>query len=276
MPPEKYPCYVKIIGHESETVELPTEKNGALLLSTIKAQFPNAIGLRFKSSSGAWRGLNVSNDVLFPPLDGWKNEEYFISTGATKRKAVDNKGPINKKALTDSDLIVLGLPYSTTELEMKSYFEQFGELQNLELKVDIDTGKSKGFGFIRYKKNESVVAVLAVPHIIGERRCEVRFPKGESMDTPTKLFVGRLPKETTADELTSYFSEYGTLTDVFIPKEFRGFGFITFGSVDAARQCLAATHVFKRIYLNVSHPSPKDRNKRGDSTKASNLYLNSY
>ena len=47
------------------------------------------------------------------------------------------------------------------------------------------------------------------------------------------------------EDLKNHFSPFGILTDVYIPKEFRGFGFVTFGSVAGAREALATTHVFK-------------------------------
>ena len=81
MPSEAYPCYVKIgeaVGSE-ELVELPTESNGTMLLSTITAQYPDAIGLRFKSDSGAWRGVRVTDGILDAPLEGWGYGEYYIT-----------------------------------------------------------------------------------------------------------------------------------------------------------------------------------------------------
>ena len=41
-----------------DAMELPREKDGTVLLSTIQAQFPTAIGLKYRSSSG-----NSSLDV---------------------------------------------------------------------------------------------------------------------------------------------------------------------------------------------------------------------
>ena len=35
-----------------DAMELPREKDGTVLLSTIQAQFPTAIGLKYRSSSG--------------------------------------------------------------------------------------------------------------------------------------------------------------------------------------------------------------------------------
>ena len=68
-------------------------------------------------------------------------------------------------------------------------------------------------------------------------------------DTPTKLFIGRLSKGTTIDDLKECFSEYGPLKDVYIPTTFRGFGFVTFGSQAAAREVLNSSHVIKVVFL---------------------------
>ena len=45
---------------------------------------------------------------------------------------------------------------------------------------------------------------------------------------PCKVFVGRCTEDMTSDDLKDYFSKFGEVTDVFIPKPFRAFSFITF------------------------------------------------
>jgi len=266
---ETYPCYVRIgesAGAE-DIVELPTETDGTLLLSTITAQFPDAIGLRFKSDSGAWRGVRVTSGILDVPLEGWGDKEYYItvSKAGEKRKAEDDSGPKSKKEMLQ-DLIVLGLPYSSTEDDIKEYFSQFGELAHWEIKVDKQTGKSKGFGFIRFTDVDSVEKVLDATHSIGGRKCEVQFPKrerqqqnfgGQQDGIPTKLFIGRLPRGATTEDLKDCFSHYGPLKDVYIPSNFRGFGFVTFPSQSAAYAALNTSHVIKGSTLNVTHPAPK-------------------
>ena len=78
---ETYPCYIRVRGSdESEgLVEVPTESNGTMMLSTLVGQFPKAIGLRFKSESGGWRGVAISEEELFQiPLAGWGSTEYNV------------------------------------------------------------------------------------------------------------------------------------------------------------------------------------------------------
>lgn len=47
-------------------------------------------------------------------------DDHVDASGATKLKRIERK--------KCSDLIVLGLPYKTTEEELREYFEQFGEV----------------------------------------------------------------------------------------------------------------------------------------------------
>ena len=67
-----------------------------------------------------------------------------------------------------------------------------------------------------------------------------------------KLFVGRLPKDITKEEVNDYFDEFGDMTDVFVPfKPFRGFAFITYADQEDAMRVLSMTHHLKvnRLFL---------------------------
>ena len=54
-------AYISIAENANNDIliEIPAESNGTLLLSSIAAQYPGAVGLRFKSDTGAWRGCRV-------------------------------------------------------------------------------------------------------------------------------------------------------------------------------------------------------------------------
>ena len=78
-----------------------------------------------------------------------------------------------------SDLIVLGLPWKTTEQELRDYFEPFGEVLMAQVKKDVKSGQSKGFGFIRFSSYESQMRVLAQRHMIDGRWCDVKIPNSK-------------------------------------------------------------------------------------------------
>ena len=117
-----------------DTMELPREKNGTVLLSTIQAQFPTAIGLKYRSTSGGWRGIRAEHNVLTPPSGGWGEDLYIVNeSDSLKRKSDDtdrsssrrsDDKPSRKRQKLLEDMIVLGLPFSTTENEMHEFFTE--------------------------------------------------------------------------------------------------------------------------------------------------------
>ena len=76
-----YQSFVKVVESDGsdDFMELPVEKDGTLLLSTLNAQFPDAIGLKYKSASGNWGGIRSENNIMNPPNGGWGEHLYYIS-----------------------------------------------------------------------------------------------------------------------------------------------------------------------------------------------------
>lgn len=73
--------YVRVTEDESlPAIELPTESDGAILLSTLQAQFPGACGLRYKNpETDSWRGIRLLDNMLCPPADeGWGCNLYVV------------------------------------------------------------------------------------------------------------------------------------------------------------------------------------------------------
>lgn len=82
---------------------------------------------------------------------------------------------------------------------------------------------------------------------------------------PCKFFIGCLPNspETSTEELRTYFGQYGSLSDVYIPKPYRGFGFVTFLDGYEAQVMYREVHVLRNSRLNVSIAEPKPGAKGG-------------
>lgn len=265
--------YVSVTEEEGgEPVEIPGEDDGTVLLTTLTAQFPGACGLKFRNpETRAWRGLRLADGRFFPPADtGWANLVFVtvrpkLEKNETIRKSQDPEesgGSRSKRVERNkcSDLIVLGLPWKTTEQELREYFEPFGEVLMAQVKKDIKTGQSKGFGFIRFANYESQMRVLAQRHMIDGRWCDVKIPnskEGQIQQVPCKVFVGRCTEDMTAEDLKEYFSKFGEVTDVFIPKPFRAFSFITFLDPEIAQSLCGEDHIVKGVSVHVSNAAPK-------------------
>lgn len=58
-------------------------------------------------------------------------------------------------------LFVAGLPFSTTDEELKNLFQGVGNVVSVTIINDRDTGRSKGFGFVEMESEEEVKAAIA-------------------------------------------------------------------------------------------------------------------
>lgn len=71
--------YIQVSEVEGEEpIELPTEDDGTLLLSTLAAQFPGTCGLKYRNpESRALRGVRLVEGRLHPPESGWGGVVYY-------------------------------------------------------------------------------------------------------------------------------------------------------------------------------------------------------
>ncbi len=57
-------------------------------------------------------------------------------------------------------LFVGNLSYHTTDAQLREYFGQYGELEEVNLVTDRFTGRSKGFAFITFKEESAAQAAI--------------------------------------------------------------------------------------------------------------------
>lgn len=73
--------YLQVAEDEDdEPMELPTEDDGTLLLSTLQAQYPGTSGLKYRNpETNAIRGIRLTEGRLHPPPgeDGWGSQVYL-------------------------------------------------------------------------------------------------------------------------------------------------------------------------------------------------------
>ena len=136
-----------------------------------------------------------------------------------------------------------------------------------QVKKDPKNGLSKGFGFVRFESVDSQQRVVSRRHNISGRWCDVRIPlsRGESAlsaEFSRKIFVGRLTEEVTSEDLRDYFCKFGEIVDVFIPKPFRAFAFVTFSDSEIAQSLCGDDHILRTatgatVSVHVSNAVPK-------------------
>ena len=52
------------------------------------------------------------------------------------------------------NLFIAGLPYDLDDAELEEIFEKFGPVVSAKVSIDRNTGKSRGFGFVRMQNTE--------------------------------------------------------------------------------------------------------------------------
>lgn len=58
------------------------------------------------------------------------------------------------------NIFVGSLPYSVEEAELKSFFEDYGEVASVKIITDKFTGRSKGFGFVEMPDDEQAAQAI--------------------------------------------------------------------------------------------------------------------
>jgi RNA recognition motif-containing protein len=66
----------------------------------------------------------------------------------------------NKKKEIKMNIYTGNLAYEVTEDELKKAFEAFGKVETVRVIKDVDTGRSKGFGFVEMPDNAEAQAAI--------------------------------------------------------------------------------------------------------------------
>ncbi|VEL16545.1 unnamed protein product [Protopolystoma xenopodis] len=248
--------YTRVTEEDSDNpIELPIESDGTVLLSTLTGVFPRATGLKYYAEeSGCLRGLRSSEDRLYPPPED-------------KKRKVDDEGDslsVKTKKLEGrktTDLIVLNLAWRTDETDLRNYFSKYGDVVMVQVKRHSNSLQSKGYGFIRFNDYASQVLCLAERHYIDGRWCDVRIPmskaEGDRQEVSRKVHIGGITENMSAEVLRDHFSAFGRVSDVFVPKPFRSFAFVTFEDQDVAVSLLGKEQAIDGTTVSIGSAVPK-------------------
>lgn len=150
-------------------------------------------------------------------------------------------------------LFVGGISQDTTEADLKDYFSRFGIISSFVIVQDKNLKISKGYGFITCENKKTYQRILDIKHHeINGRKLDINKALGKNTEVPVdikskglrKLFVGGLQQSTTKEDLATYFSQFGTVSNAYLiydpqSKLSKNFGYVEFEDVHTAELVLS-------------------------------------
>jgi RNA recognition motif-containing protein len=120
---------------------------------------------------------------------------------------IDGREVDLKRAVPEEDMVfcpskvfVGGLSQSIDKQALKQHFEAFGEVKDAVVMIDRQTGRSRGFGFVRFATSEGVEAALQTPHLLDGQWIDVKRAQPAENLPPPKFTYPRTRQEMEADE----------------------------------------------------------------------------
>ncbi|XP_023334541.1 RNA-binding protein squid [Eurytemora carolleeae] len=169
----------------------------------------------------------------------------------------------------DRKLFCGGLPQECTQDDLKEYFGKYGELERVQLKMDPQTGRSRGFAFVLFKEVESLEAASQDEHSIKGKKATVK----KADVKPGKIYLGKLPESgLSEDEIKTFLSEYGTVTEFIRPIDKmngnapKNFCFVTFDKERVSKKLIQQGNIViqgHKLMIKEVTPNPRDPNSRG-------------
>lgn len=219
---------------------------------------------QISSSSAA---ADDDEEPIYKLLEPFSKDQLINLLCEAADKHADVNGRIRTVADADPShrkIFVHGLGWDTNAETLISVFKQYGEIEDCKAVCDKVSGKSKGYGFILFKKRSGARKSLKEPQKkIGNRMtaCQLAsvgpVPTTSAVPTPQappaseytqrKIYVSNVGADVDPQKLLSFFSQFGEVDegplglDKMTGKP-KGFCLFVYKSIESARKALEEPH----------------------------------
>lgn len=260
-------------------------QNLALLLACISstnafAPSLNARSKAFATSTYMPHNSNAVQSSLFETALSADVEETNDAEEPVVEEAKEKKtAPVQEDDISCVAYVV-NLSYETTFPKIREIFAEHGEVSKVFVPKNRDTGKPKGIAFVTMSSEEERDAAIAALNEseVDERtiyvdKAKPRGEAGKENADLTKLYIGNISYDTTAEGLTEHFSQYGTVSNVYVPLdrysgEPRGFAFLALENSAAERaiaECDGMELDGRSVEVKVSLPRGTKTNRSSET-----------
>ncbi|ESN89902.1 hypothetical protein HELRODRAFT_158131 [Helobdella robusta] len=172
----------------------------------------------------------------------------------------------------DSDTIKMFMGQISRSLDednLKAYLSEYGQVYEVKIIRDKVSGKSRGCAFVTfYSRKDALTAQMALHNLITmpglAHPIQMTPADGANQKSSAvedrRLFIGKISKHITEEELQSAFTPFGEIEDMFIVREpndptlCRGCAFVTYVHRDSALDAIKHLHMTK-VFDSYAEPT---------------------
>jgi len=226
----------------AQLIEIETEEDGRLPLTSITLHFPGTTALKFfDPGSQAFSEVPMEEGSFLAPRGGWEVSTRFI---AAVGPISDVKPEFKKVDIECKDMVLLGMKLDTTESQVKGYFK---DVEVLQVHMRQSKDNLTKYAFIKFADGEVARVLGKQTHLINGTLCSL---KGQIVEERNrKIYVSFHAESISAEDLRQHFTQFGEVEDVFIPSPWRHFAFVTFTSASVAQCLVGQKHQLRGVSL---------------------------
>lgn len=105
-------------------------------------------------------GAYAAAGQTYPDMYGIAGMTSATGMGMGMGLATPYQKPESMKGPNGCNLFVYGIPDSYSDADLTSLFANFGQIVSANVQIDLQTGKSKGFGFVSYTQPANAQAAI--------------------------------------------------------------------------------------------------------------------
>mmetsp|Transcript_27455 Transcript_27455/g.35437 ORF Transcript_27455/g.35437 Transcript_27455/m.35437 type:complete len:344 (+) Transcript_27455:147-1178(+) len=190
------------------------------------------------------------------PLSQEKILQLLMKIGAQNDYAFAEIENTAQQDPTHRKLFLRGVPWECTKELVQAAFQVFGEVEETNVVMDKQTGKTKGYGFVTYRTMESAYKALDQGSILLQGRQvfvnlaavrtnpqQAAAESGQGDTTMRKIFVRGMNWNNTEEDMREFFSQWGEIEHLnilfdHVLNRSKGSGFVTYKKAASAAAAL--------------------------------------
>lgn len=179
------------------------------------------------------------------------------------------------KSRHDCKLFIGGISARCESAELIEYFSKFGQVKNLKLTRNKQTGRCQGYGYLELGSHQTYSNILSAgEHIFQGRTIDVKKMIAKEKlqaevenERNRRMFVGSLHPKTSNESLKGYFCQFGKVINAYIimkpgSSSSKCFGYVTFAEQKVMDKVLSMDHTLDDNKIVVEHFNSKNAKPR--------------